>query len=170
MKIARLSIFALVATAALRLPLFAGPEMKVAYPANPGWDRMKSLVGQWEGKQPDGKKVTITYQLVSSDTALMETISSMHETDMVTMYHPDGKRLLMTHYCSMGNQPRMRANAPEGADRIVFDYIDGTNVGDMHMNKLVLSFTDATHLKQEWTSRMGGKDETMVFELARKKA
>ena len=29
--------------------------------------------------------------------------------EMVTLYHMDGAELVATHYCAMGNQPRMRA-------------------------------------------------------------
>ncbi len=28
--------------------------------------------------------------------------------NMITMFHMDGDRLLMTHYCGAGNQPRMK--------------------------------------------------------------
>ena len=31
--------------------------------------------------------------------------------DMISMLHLDADRLLMTHYCGAGNQPRMQAEA-----------------------------------------------------------
>jgi hypothetical protein len=36
------------------------------------------------------------------------------------------------------------------------------------MERLVLSFPDADHHVQEWTSLDGGRSSTMVFEMARK--
>ena len=34
---------------------------------------------------------------------------------MTTVYHLDGRDLVLTHYCMGGNQPRMRAKTTEGA-------------------------------------------------------
>ena len=80
--------------------------------SSPGLDKLKSLVGTWKGKDDEGKPISITYNLVSAGTSIMETLDMSDEKGaMVTMYHMDGKKLMMTHYCSMGNQPRMRADA-----------------------------------------------------------
>ena len=57
-------------------------------------------------------EVRISYRLVSNGTTLMETMDSGHDTSMVTMYHVDGSRILATHYCAAGNQPRMAARRP----------------------------------------------------------
>src|SRR3989337_104403 len=105
-----------------------------------GFEKMKSLVGEWTGKSRDGKPVTISYALVSSGSALMEKIGMPHESDMVTLYHPDGDSLMMTHYCAAHNQPRMRAGTvlPESR-RIVFDFVDATNLASPdagHMHRL----------------------------------
>jgi hypothetical protein len=81
---------------------------------NAGWEWMKSLQGEWEGTY-EGKLATrASYRLVSNGTALMETLVSPDASDMITMYTPDGDRLMMTHYCSANNQPRMRAAAATG--------------------------------------------------------
>jgi len=36
-------------------------------------------------------------------------MESMEHESMVTMYHLDKGRVMMTHYCSAQNQPRMQA-------------------------------------------------------------
>ena len=69
------------------------------------FDRLKALEGQWEATTPEGK-TRIIYQVISNGTALLETIVS---ENMVSVYHPDGNGILMTHYCAAGNQPRLRA-------------------------------------------------------------
>jgi hypothetical protein len=120
---------------------------------------MKSLVGNWQGSI-DGKPARLTYALVSNGTALMETSESHDSNQMVTVYHPDGPSLLMTHYCSAGNQPRMQAQKFEG-DRIAFALVDTSNLGsaDQHrMTRLVLTLADSDHLVQEWTVK-GGAEE-----------
>ena len=154
--------------------------VSVAAPAapatSPAWEKLKSLVGEWDGTVAHGAEtmpVTISYTLVSSGTSLMERLSTPDGADMVTMYHPDGSRIMMTHYCSGGNQPRMRAQAPKGdVNRIAFSFVDATNLPDPkveHMRSLVVKFDDADHFTQEWTHRKAGKDEVGVFRYTRKK-
>ena len=84
----------------------------VAVPAGagdkPSWEKVKSLVGDWEGTY-EGQPARVSYALVSNGTTLMETLDAPDGSHMITMYHPDRGSLLMTHYCSVGNQPRMRS-------------------------------------------------------------
>jgi len=79
-------------------------------PAN-AFDRLKTLVGEWDGTDPTGKQVEDTFRLVSNNTALEETFQSDKDNQMVTMYTPDGNRLALTHYCSKGNQPHLETPA-----------------------------------------------------------
>ncbi len=158
------------------LALAASVGVPAAPATNPAWEKMKSLVGEWEGTVTDGGTalpVSVTYLLVSSGTSLMERLSTPDGQDMVTMYHPDGSRIFMTHYCSEGNQPRMRAQAPTGEPKsIAFEFVDITGLPDPkveHMRKLVVRFDDANHFTQEWTHRKGGHEETGVFKYSRKK-
>ncbi len=45
----------------------------------------------------------------------------MGEHGMITIFHMDNARVLMTHYCGAGNQPRMQASgSPDGSDHIHF--------------------------------------------------
>jgi len=134
------------------------------------WERMKSLVGTWQGTF-EGKPAKATYALVSDGTALMETLESHDSSQMVTIYHPDGPTLLMTHYCSIGNQSRMRAAKP-AADRVEFVFLDATNLSspDQHrMTHLVLNLSDPDHLVQEWASRSGTEEHTARFAFTRKR-
>ncbi len=141
-----------------------------AEPANAGWEKVKSLVGEWEGTA-EGKPYRITYKSVSNGTAIMETIEGPEAAQMVTLYHPDGATLLMTHYCSMGNQPRMRS---KGLDKgtLAFAYLDATNIASpeqMRMTRLVMTFPDSDHIVEEWTAKEGAKEHTSRFTCARKK-
>jgi hypothetical protein len=164
-----------VAAAVVALAVAASLPGAGATP-NPAWDRLKSLVGEWEGTYsgPDEHgTVALSYRLVSNGTTLMETMRSGHDADMITMYSPDGASLVATHYCSEGNQPRMRADASSaGAVRIVFRFVDATNLPDpdaIHMRSLVVMFEGPDRFRQEWTSRAGDKDQTGIFEYRRKK-
>lgn len=161
-KLARIPMLALLAAAVL----------EAAAPPPPGWDRMTSLVGAWKGTA-EGKPVSVTYALISNGTALMETLDGDHDATMVTMYAPDGAALLATHYCAAGNQPRMRATGSPDAKSLAFEFVDVSNVAGSSgevMRRLVVTFVDADHFEQAWTSRApDGKEMTSVFRYARRK-
>ena len=135
--------------------------------AGSDFDRLKALVGEWDSTSSEGKS-RITFALISNGTALMET---MVNENMTTIYHPDGNAILMTHYCSAGNQPRMRAQTAS-ADSIVFQYVDAANLkgtADGHMRRLVIKFQDADHVTEEWTWKQDGKETISRFQLQRVK-
>ena len=139
-------------------------------PANPGWEKVKSLVGEWEGTS-EGTSYRVSYKSVSNGTAIMETIEGPEAAQMVTLYHPDGATLLMTHYCSMGNQPRMRSKGMEQG-KLTFAFVDATNIASpeqMRMSRLVMTFPDSDHLIEEWTAKAGAKEHVGKFNLTRKK-
>jgi hypothetical protein len=140
---------------------------------NPAWDKLKTLVGEWKGAHSgaDGSgEVRLSYRLVSGGTGLMESMNSGHDENMVTVYSVDGNRILATHYCSAGNQPRMAA-AGLSADgkTLTFRFVDATNVGpdSMVMNGLVVTFEGPDRLTQSWTSHANGKDEVGTFTYTR---
>lgn len=138
--------------------------------ADPAWKRLTALVGEWEGRMGDGT-ATISYRLMSSGSALMETMNAPDSSDMVTVYHLDGESLLMTHYCSLGNQSRMRSSGlRDGA--LDFAYVDSTNLRSPaahHMSRLVLTFAGPDRIVHEWTSVEGGKPQTGRYEFTRKR-
>jgi hypothetical protein len=164
MRTLRFPIVALVALC-LTAPLSA-----VDSKANAGWEKLKSLAGDWEGMEGD-KPFHASYKVVSSGTAVMETLDGPDAMQMITVYTPDGNKLLMTHYCSMGNQPRMRSKGLERG-KLAFHYVDAANLksrDEMHMTGLVLTFLDADHLQAEWSNNAGGKTNIGSFVFTRKK-
>jgi hypothetical protein len=134
------------------------------------WQQLLSLAGTWEGTE-GGKKTTVTYTVISGGNALLESMKMpAPEPDMVTIYHRDGDAFVATHYCSIGNQPRMRAPgaSPDGKS-IRFRFADITNLkpGGGHIKHLSVLFVDANHFTQEWTSSSNGKEEPVVFNWTR---
>ena len=87
---------------------------------------------------------------------------------MTNMYALDGKSLLMTHYCAMGNQPRMKADALTN-NRLVFKPAGVTDFdGETIMNAMTLVFVSKDHIEQRWTAidPVEGKSE-VVFSFKR---
>jgi hypothetical protein len=152
---------------------FAGSTMGTSIKTVPDFEKMKSLAGEWQGKSSDGHSATATYTLVSDNSALMERLAMGVESEMVTMYYPDGDHLMMTHYCSAHNQPRMRTkDATAEGKSIILDFVDATNLAALdagHMRKLVVTFGDRDHFSQEWTWTDRGKDGVVAIQFERKK-
>jgi hypothetical protein len=138
--------------------------------AQKSFEQLKALSGSWEGKASNGKPVQLTYRVTANGSALMSEIKS--EEDMITMFNLDGDRLLMTHYCGAGNQPRMRASASPDGKTITFDFLDATNLASPeagHMHHLVISMLDANHHTEEWSYVDHGREMKESFDLWRKK-
>lgn len=138
-----------------------------------GFDRLKTLVGEWQATGEDGKPVTSSFRLVSNDTALEETFQSDKDHEMVTLYTADEGRVAMTHYCSMGNQPRLETPVVSAtSDEFVFAFTGVTNLAspeEQHMHRMVVQIDDADHFTETWTLRAKGHDTKKTFNFVRKK-
>jgi hypothetical protein len=147
----------------ISVPVLSAPNAKTSF------ESLKALAGQWDAKDPSGKQQTITWKVVSAGSVVME---SMQEESMVTMYHVDNNRLMLTHYCAAQNQPRMQAQASEDGKTFTFDFIDATNLASPeagHMRKLVLTIQDKDHFTEQWFFAQKGKSEDHgMFQLTRK--
>jgi hypothetical protein len=136
-----------------------------AFSRTQAFDKLKTLVGTWEAATPKGK-ATATFELASKGTALLEHLSMTSGEDMVTVYYVDGNRLLLTHYCEGGNQPRMQATTFDpNSDVISFHFVDGTNVqtpGTMFMHDLSIEFHGTSEVAADWTSFKDGKTSFTV--------
>ena len=88
--------------------------------AQKSFEELKALDGSWEGKRQNGQPVQVDYRVTSNGSALMSEIKG--KEDMISMFNLDGDRLLMTHYCGAGNQPRMVASASPDGKTFTFDF------------------------------------------------
>src|SRR5579863_7406081 len=132
---------------------------------------IKNMPGSWEGTA-DGHALQVTFKVVSGGSAVMSEIMGHGPENMVSMIHLDGpNRLLMTHYCGAGNQPRMQASVSSDGKTITFTYFDATNLATPdagHMQKMVLTMLDDNHHTEEWTYADHGKEVKELFDLHRK--
>ncbi len=133
-----------------------------------GFDALKKLVGEWTAPGPDGKPMQTQFRLTAGGSVLVETLFPGSAEEMVTVYHMDGSDLILTHYCMLGNQPRMKLNAAKSTvTELVFDFDGGTNFNprhDTHMHSLsmtlpVASKTGPQKLHTSGTSFEGGKEK-----------
>lgn len=150
----------------------AEPDGKAAF------ERMKGLAGEWEGTLKDGRTAKVSYEVISGGSAILERTwgEAMPGGDnMASVYHLDGNRLMMTHYCLAKNQPRLVAKVydPEKGD-IVFEFLDITNLSSPdagHISGAVFHLgNDKTRFASDWTFSKAGKVAgTEKFEYKRLK-
>ena len=138
-----------------------------------GFDKLKTLVGEWEGQAEDGSSRAASYELISGGTALMETLKAESEAPMVTIYHLDDDRVALTHYCTGNNQPRMQTEPLAGDPKVLdFMFTGGTNLNSTdhaHISGLVVTFQDKNHFTQKWTWKETSKDHFTTVHFTRKK-
>jgi hypothetical protein len=138
--------------------------------AHASFEKLKSLQGTWTGKNSQGQPLQVVFRTTSAGSAIMSEIEG--KEDMISMFHLDGDRLMMTHYCGAGNQPRMRAQASPDGKTFTFDFFDGTNIvppNAGHMRHMVLTILDENHHTEDWTFvQEDGKQLSEHFDLQRK--
>jgi hypothetical protein len=127
--------------------------------AEGAWRRLQGLAGTWKGSSTKGWEEKIVLRLIAGGSVLLETSNFADDPQgsqaMATAYHKDGARLLLTHYCEAGNQPRLVASSFEdGGATVTFTFLDGTNLPSRdrgHMDKVVIRFLDSEHFSSRWT-------------------
>ena len=143
---------------------------------NAALDRFALLAGEWVGKGVHSgmeHDIRVVYKVTAGGSAVVETIDPGTPHEMLTVIHPDGDTLVLTHYCVLGNQPQMKATPKAGDTKIAFEFVKATNLKsdkDMYMRSATFTFVDNDTLKTEWTHYQDGKETgKAVFELKRKK-
>jgi hypothetical protein len=160
-------IGAVIALAFLVAPLITSADQNT----NPGFEKLKALVGQWTGKSADGQPVYTSFKLAAGDTAVVENLVTPGDKHMMTVFTADHDSVVMTHFCDLGDQPRMRATfGPGQLNDLEFHFIDATNVASPTqpiMHDLTLAFKDSNHFTESWTWVGGDKHGMAVFQFER---
>jgi hypothetical protein len=159
--------------------LTAGAAVEAEEKAKPTalqqFESLKKLAGDWVEVGEDGKpteKVVSSIRVTSAGSAIEETLFPGGDHEMVTMYFLDGDRLLLTHYCALGNQPQLRAEPGKDARQIAFKFIGATNLkspDEHHMHEATLTLSGPDRYQSEWISNKEGKTcHKVQFDLMRK--
>lgn len=100
-----------------------------SYSAQDSFNIIKKLVGTWKVKDSESD-FRINFELTANNTVLMETWLFQGNKHSLTVYHLDGKRLIATHYCPQGNQPRLEMTGSSKEGKIEFKFFDATNLSN----------------------------------------
>jgi hypothetical protein len=109
------------------------------------FEAIKKLKGEWRGPAPMKGMPPLhsVYRITAGGSAVQETSWPGGQMEMVSLYHMNKGELLMTHYCILGNQPRMKYNPKAStATELAFDFDGGTNLNprkDHHMHSMRLT-------------------------------
>lgn len=142
-------------------PETKSPDQTPAYTA---FERLKKLEGKWKGRSTKGWEELIEYKTIAHGSVVLENSFDAHPNEtMMTMFHLDGDRLMLTHYCVAKNQPRLVATefADDGRT-LTFTFLDAGNLPSRdrgHMDKMVLRFLDDDHITSKWTWYQDGKEK-----------
>jgi len=136
---------------------FAGEKMGAPVAHSKDFDRMKGLVGVWEGKADMGKGVEqfkVTYELTSAGNAIVEKFAAGQPHEMVTIYHDYNGKLVLTHYCSLGNQPHMELTT-SGDGAMLFTLSEKApnlvSLQETHMHAHGIVIDGKNSMTQTWT-------------------
>jgi len=155
-----LAALALVSSATQ--PCFAGSESaSLQVDSAAAFELLTQLHGDWQGtvETKQGAAANVVYRLTANRKTVMETLFPGTDDEMISMYHMDGNDLVMTHYCAMGNQPRMKLASAKGG-QLVFDFAGGSNLDakkDVHIHSGTITFINSNELEAEWKVFQGEK-------------
>src|SRR4051812_43647541 len=130
---------------------WATPKTAGAFESRRAFQRLLALEGDWEGKSTEGWVDRMSFQKIARGSVLLELSAfEVHPGEtMATAHHLDGDRLVLTHYCVAGNQPRLvLSSTREDGSELHFTFLDGTNMTSRdkaHMDQAVIRFVDADH-------------------------
>lgn len=137
--------------------------------------KLTALEGEWtllDETGTDTGVVGAVFKPTANGSAVREVMMPGGDHEMLNVYHADGDRVLMTHYCAAGNQPRLEI-APAGDDRLELRFESITNLaheGANHMHQADFQWHGPDRLTTYWYSMQDGKlsEEATVIDLARK--
>jgi len=140
--------------------------------------QLKALEGDWllvdeQGEVTDD--VASQFRITSNESVLREVMAPGTEHEMLNVYHTDGDRVLMTHYCAARNQPRLEVvRAQEGNSLLLrFESITNLSSPDGHyMGRARYDWDGDDRVTTTWYSTANGEEsseEPMVIRLARRR-
>lgn len=161
----------LVLVLVLALPACGGASLSSAVPraavSREWWPRLREgLAGDWATTTESGRTLEVRYHSVSGGSALVQEWAPATAGETLTVFHPDGDALLLTHYCGQGNQAHLAA-VDVCEDCIVFRRVELTNESSdqsaLYELTLRLAADGQTYEQTETYTNAGGEAETTVL-------
>jgi hypothetical protein len=169
----KITVLTLILSSVVCLGLLRAASAQTNEPTNAtvALEKLNTLAGRWEASTTIGTAIA-TYEVVSGGTAVLEDLSIPGQHNMIAVYYVDQNRVLLTHDCDRGNQPRMQASGLDATtNSIDFHFLDVTNLAEpdaMHMHEVVINFNGPNEIAEHWTMFQDGKaGRTETFDYHR---
>lgn len=117
------------------------------------FESLKTLLGDWHGIDEQGRPTKVRYSMTANDTALVEDWAFDNHMEALTIYHMDEALLMATHYCPIGNQPRLDLKTQREDGTLFFECVSATHLKsfkDPHEHAFNLKLNkDGTFFREE---------------------
>jgi hypothetical protein len=137
----------------------------VQSPSTTSFERIAALAGKWQVREE--ASLRIVFEPTAGGSVIVERWMFGERTHSITIYHLDGERLLATHYCPQGNQPRLAATASVDGE-IRFAFLDATDLDQGESFQHDLTFKpnpDGSVSRSEiyWGPNGAGEESTLTL-------
>ena len=72
--------------------------------------------------------VVSVIRITAGGSAVHETLFPGQPHEMISLYTAEGSDLVLTHFCVLGNQPRMKADSKAAGNQLAFKFAGGANL------------------------------------------
>jgi len=152
----------------------AGSPEAIVYDAASAMAFLTTTAGEWmpgTGGQhehggaaaPAGNAANIvSVKTKAAGSAVVHTYRAGTPSEMETVFHMDGDKLLLTHYCALQNAPVLRFQKSDKPGELKFVFDGGTNFDpkvDAHLHESTFQVVDRDTVEQRSTVFANGKAE-----------
>lgn len=135
------------------------------FDAQAAFDELKKLAGEWEAEWegrdygPADKPVIVRYEVTADGTVVSEISAAGTPEEMTTQYTVDHGDLVVSHFCALGNQPKMKLNKGGGSKGKKLGFAKAS-VGNLkpnvpYMVLISVNQVSETQLETVWQTRTG---------------
>ena len=169
MPLKHIAIAALIIACSLHAAAGATPLARTP------WQTLAALDGSWRLAAPrtDGERdFRISFRMISRGSALVETFGNPAKNVTETVYHRDGEKVMATHYCAQGNQPRLVLDAAPKPDGLTFRFFDITNLATpqaSHLIRIDFRIIERNQIERRETYSENGVTDESVLRLIRQR-
>lgn len=160
-----IAVSSVVSPAAAQVRNAANPPDAAA--AKVAFGRLASLEGDWSVRSSDAatgqvylEDARFSYRRTGGGSTVIEWANQGTPDEMLSVFFLDGDRLILQHYCSAGNQPRMALVAASD-EELVFDLVGGTGFEpsrDGHIHSVRFVFPAVGPASSFWSWNEEGEE------------
>ncbi len=126
---------------------------------------LTTTAGEWGGaaarnEHGGGGRGGVTVKTKAAGSAVVHHYAQGTPGEMETIFHMDGDKLLLTHYCAAQNAPVLRFEKTNKPGELKFVFQGGTNFDpqvDAHLHESTFQIIDKNTIEQRSTVHANGK-------------